>query len=99
MYRLDIGESDHCCCTSDPGNMLLVFFNKMNCLSSPRCKFKTNATRPGKQIKHTYRLKIDTVIKDIKKPFPGKIGRRPCFQSGYRINNPSLIFTSDYSQL
>ena len=80
-------------------NMFLVLLNKMNLTGSPGSKLIAYAAGPGKKIQHTYCFEINTVVQDVKKTLPGKVGRGPGSETGMRNNPPSPVFSPDYSQL
>jgi len=81
------------------GNMFLVLLNKMNLTGPPGSKLITYAAGPGEKIQHIYCFEINTVVQDVKKALPGKVGRGPGFETGRRNKPPAPVFAADYPQL
>jgi len=99
MNRFDVCEAYIFNYTFYAGNMFLVLLNKMNLTDSPGSKLIAYAAGPCKKVKHLYRFKINTIVKDVKKTLPGKVSGGPGFETRWRNKPPAPVFAADYPQL
>ncbi len=88
--------SDH---FSDERKMLEIFLNQMNTFYTSGCKFITDTSSSGEQVKHIGIFKIYSVYQDIENSFPGKIGGWPGAKPWWGVDPLTSIFTAYYAQL
>lgn len=83
---------------TDPGDMSLIHFNKMNLTRSPRRKFIADTPCAWKEIKHADLFITDPVVKYVKQALTGKVCCGSGLKTGRRRDSPPFIFAPYYSQ-